>query len=325
MKIIVTGATGSLGAYLVRYFSAKGHEVIATSRDAVAPAPLLACAKYIQADITKPFELPKADLCIHTAALSKDNAPEKDYYLPNVTGTANVAKAASSGHQFVHISSSAVYLPTDKLITEDMAGIGNIPLSHYGKSKLQSEEALRQTTTHPACFILRPRAHYGAGDKVIMPLMLKMVNKGKLQRLGDMKVNISMTHYQNVAHAIECCMNAGKAGLHTYNVADDRQYVLLEVLRKLTTELYGHPLPEKQIPILPLKILAALGVGNLSKLLIRSLTHDMVLDISKIKSELNYRPQVDFDSTLAETGAWVRKIGGPDVIKTGDRHLAWIS
>lgn len=324
MKIIITGATGSLGAYLTRYFFHKGHEVIATGRMATPPPALLQCAEYIQADITGPYTLPQADVCIHTAALSKDDAPEKAYYTPNVIGTAHTAEASAHCAQFIQISSSAVYLPDAQLITEEMAGLkGDIPLSHYGKSKLLAEEKLRQVSRHPACFILRPRAIYGAGDKVILPLMLKMVHGDKLQRLGDMKVRISMTHYQNVAHAAECCMNSPKKGIHVYNVSDDHSYVLIEVLRKLMAEIYGYPLAERPIPILPLKILASLGVGKLSRLLIRSLTNNMVLDISKIKSELGYQPNIDFDAALPNLGAWVRQIGGPEVLKTGAERLAW--
>lgn len=199
----------------------------------------------------------------------------------------------------------------------------DIPLSHYGKSKLLAEEKLRQVSRHPACYILRPRVIYGPGDKVILPLMLKMVHGNKLQRLGDMKVRISMTHYQNVALAVECCMYAPKEGIQVYNVSDEHAYVLIDVLRKLMAELFGHPLPERWIPILPLKILANLGIGKLSKLLIRSLTNNMVLDISKIKSELNYLPTMDFDAALPDWGAWVRQVGGPEIIRTGAERLAW--
>ena len=69
MKIIITGATGSLGAALTIYFSEQGHEIIATGKSDCPPEKLLAVAKYLQNDITKPFTLPDADICIHTAAI----------------------------------------------------------------------------------------------------------------------------------------------------------------------------------------------------------------------------------------------------------------
>ncbi len=324
MKIIITGATGSLGAFLTRHFSLSGHAVIATGKMTEPPPRLRQFATYIQADICQPFELPEADVCIHTAALSHDDAPEQAYYLPNIAGTAHVAKATSSCPKFIHISSSSVYLPNPQPITEDMAGVqGKIRLSNYGQSKLQSEEILQQNSMHPACFILRPRALYGVGDKQILPRLLKLVVNDKIQRLGDMKVNASMTHYQNMAHAIECCIDSERKGLSIYNVADDQPYVLIEVLRKLTREIYGEPLPEREIPIWFLKLISALHIKNFSKLLIRSLTQDMVLDTSKIKSDLHYQSKVQFEDTMTEIGNWVKHIGGPEVLKTGDKRLAW--
>ncbi|MCB0704136.1 MAG: NAD(P)-dependent oxidoreductase [Saprospiraceae bacterium] len=325
MRIIITGATGSLGAWLTRYFSQKGHEVIASGRSKEAPRALLDYATYLPIDITKTVDFPDADVCIHTAALSDDKGRPEDLYLANVTGTKKVAEATANCPLFVHISSSSVYLPDDNLLTEDMAGHqDNALLSPYGRSKLQSEEMLLETSRHDACFVLRPRALYGVGDKVILPRMLKLTNKDILNRPGKMKVRASMTHYSNLAHAIECCFGQSvKKGTHIYNVSDSEAYLLIEIMRALCTQLYGKPLKERQIPIALLKILALFKIGGITPLLVRSFTKDMVLDISKIQQELSYAPTATYYSTLPEMGEWVEKIGGVEVIKTGEKSLAW--
>ena len=324
MKIIITGAKGSLGAFLTRHFASKNHTVIATGRMTTPPPNLPAYAQYICADITRPFDLPPADVCIHTAALSDDKAGERALFLPNVTGTENVARAAAGCRQFIHISSSSVYLPADELITEALAGRqNNALLSPYGKSKLQSEEILRQTATQDSCIVLRPRALYGPGDKLILPRMLKLVHNNQIFRPGKMAVNVSMTHYNNLAQAIECCLGSDKKGWQVFNVADDQAYVLIEVLRKITAEIYGESLPEKEIPVWVLKFMARTRLGGMSSLLVRSLTKNMVLDISAIKTALGYRPLTDLDKSLPALGHWVRRIGGPTVIKAAGKELAW--
>jgi 2-alkyl-3-oxoalkanoate reductase len=325
MKIIITGATGSLGAYLTRYFASKGHKVIACGQISNPPQKLLDCAEYYQADITKPFILPEADICIHTAALSDDKA-ELSLLIPaNVTGTENTLKAAESCKIFIHISSSSVYLPSDEPLSEDKAGNQNNKLlSPYGYSKLLAEEVILKKSDFRSCFILRPRALYGIGDKMILPRLLKLVKNNKMQCPGNMKVSISMTHYRNLANAVDCCINSTKKGIHVYNVSDDKVYTLIEVMRKLTREIYGISLSEKQIPVWVLKCMAIFKIGGITTLLIRSLTHNMVLDISSIKSELNYKPETEFDLSLKELGGWIKRIGGPSVIKTGDKKLAWI-
>jgi nucleoside-diphosphate-sugar epimerase len=281
-------------------------------------------ASYLQADITKPYQLPDADLCIHTAALSDDKATLKDLLVANENGTKNTLVAAQKCKMFIHISSSSVYLPSNKLLTEEMAGKqNNHQLSDYGLSKLKAEEILFKTTSHQTCFVLRPRALYGPGDKVILPRLLKLVKNEKLQCPGKLEINISMTHYDNLINAIECCMDSTQKGIHVYNVSDDKTYLFIDVIRKITKSLYDKSLPEIQIPVAVLKFMSWFKLNGITKLLVRGFTQDMVLDISKIKRELNYRPVTDLDKSLPELKTWVSSIGGNKVIKKGDKALAW--
>ena len=324
MKIIITGATGSLGAYLTRHFSDKGHEIIASGRDKVPPKNLLNYAEYFQADINHAFQFPEADICIHAAALSDDKGAWKNFYEANVSGTENVLNASAACKTFIQVSTSAVYLPENELIAESVAGKQNNKLlSNYGKSKLLSEEVILEKSKHEKCFILRPRALYGIGDKKILPRMLHLVKKDKIMTPGKMLVDISMTQYKNFAYAVECCMESSLTGIHTYNVADDRSYLLIDALRGFTKEIYGKRLPEKQISINFLKLMAFFHLGGMTPLLIRSLTKNMVLDISKIKKELNYQAQMELENSLEELGNWVRKIGGAEILKQAEKSLAW--
>lgn len=324
MKILITGATGSLGAYLVRHFSLAGHEIIASGQMETPPKKLLEYAKYLPVDITKTTTLPSADVCIHTAALSDDKASPTELYTPNVIGTEKIAKATASYKTFIQISSSSVYLPASKPITEDLAGNqNNKQLSKYGFSKLLAEELLLKTSQHEACFILRPRAFYGIGDKMILPRMFKLVKNDILQLPGKMEIEISMTHYKNIAEAIQLCINSDRKGINIYNVGDHKTYQLIDVMRKLTTSLYGKKLKEKAIPIGLLKTFAFFKIGGMTKLLIRAFTQDMSLDLSKIQKELNYKGSSDLDSSLDEIQEWVRHIGGVSVLKKADKSLAW--
>ncbi len=324
MRVIITGATGSLGAYLTRYFSSNGHEVIACGRDLIPPTQLLKYAKYIKADLTKPFTLPEADICIHTAALSDDKASPSQLYEPNVIGTKRTAEASFLCKTFIHISSSSVYLPENEPINEELAGKqNNKMLSPYGYSKLLAEEILLNTTKHDSCFILRPRAFYGAGDRVILPRILKLIKNDVFNRPGKMQISVSLTHYENIAHAIELCIQSNKKGVHIYNVADEKVYVFVDIIYKLIKGLYKTEIKEKEIKIWILKLLAQFKIGGLTPLLVRSFTKDMVLDISKIKRELNYHAVADFDSKIKELTEWVNNIGGVEAIKTGKRQFAW--
>lgn len=324
MRIVITGATGSLGAYLTRWFAGKGHEVFALGRMENPPARLLACAKYIRADITKPFEMPDADVCIHAAALADDKANAQDLFAANVLGTENVIRAAANCKTFIHISSSSVYSPSDQLITEEMAEWNAMgKLTPYGKSKLLAEEKVQTTSRHSSTFILRPRGIYGIGDKVLLPRLLGLVKNEKFIRAGKMNVTISMTHFSNFAWAIECCMYSDKTGLNVYNISDAKPYVLYDVLKKIMLEIHGRELPEKKVPLWVLKTMAGLKIGDVTPMFINTVSRNMSLDISKIKREMDYNSYTHFDQVLKHVAQWVKDNGGVEVIKRGDPGLAW--
>ena len=324
MKIIITGATGSLGAYLTRWFAAKGHEIFALGRIDDPPQKLLSCAQYIKADITNTLSFPDADVCIHTAAIADDKTSAIQLYNANVIGTKHVAQAAKYCKVFVHVSSSSVYNNSDKPLSEDMTDVKNSKkLSAYGNSKLHAENILQQTSMNNSCFVLRPRGIYGIGDKVLLPRLLKLVRNNKMIRPGSMNVRLSMTHFSNFATAVECCLLSQKKGFNIYNVTDDKPYSLYDVARKLLTMLYTADLPEKKIPLWILKCMSHLKLGDATPLFINTISKDFVLDISKIKRELNYVPVTDFDSSIYEIGEWVKTIGGTEVLKKATPSLAW--
>ena len=324
MKIIITGATGAFGGAMTRYFSLAGHDVIAVGRRDNPPPELLKYATYLKADIRNKFSLPEADLIIHSAALSDDKAKMRDLYAPNVKGVENTLKASDKCAKFIYISSSSVYLPELNLIPEERAGKqNNNILFDYGKSKLLGEEVLQNKFEGDSCFILRPRAFYGAGDTQIVPRMLKLVKKGVFKKPGSMENSLSMTHYSNMAHGIECCINSNIKGIRTYNIADDQIYIMVEVFRKIFSAAYKKTLPEKEIKIALLNVLAFLRIGGLTPLLVRAITQNMVLDISKIKEELQYKPVVTLDNSLAELSDWIESIGGAKVLKNPEYGLTW--
>lgn len=324
MKMIITGATGSLGAYLTRWFSGKGHEVLALGRTENPPQKLYEYATYIRADIRTPFSLPNADVCIHTAAIADDRAKPSDLYQANVAGTKNVVDASRDCKTFVHVSTSSVYVSSSRPLTEEMAGEKDgKKLSDYGKSKLIAEGILQQNCKNDSCFVLRPRGIYGPGDKVLLPRLLKLVRNKKMITAGDMNIKLSMTHFTNFALAIECCLESSKKGLNIYNVADDKYYSLSDVARKLLSGIYSYELPVRKIPLWMLQLLATLKIGEITPLFLNTVSNDFILDISKIKQELNYAPLLNFDSSLKAIIEWVETIGGPDILKKADSRLAW--
>src|SRR5437016_5463504 len=96
MKVLVTGANGFVGHYLIAGLVAHGIEVIATGRGENRLHITAANFRYLQMDYTDPFAvhdiftLIKPDVVIHAGAMSKPDDCEREQwqaYVNNVEGT----------------------------------------------------------------------------------------------------------------------------------------------------------------------------------------------------------------------------------------------
>lgn len=90
MRVLITGATGFLGKYLIQEFASRGCTVFAFGRNAQVGRTLRDCV-YIQGDFTSFAEIERAvkgmDVVIHAGALSTVWGKREDFEKANVTGT----------------------------------------------------------------------------------------------------------------------------------------------------------------------------------------------------------------------------------------------
>jgi nucleoside-diphosphate-sugar epimerase len=328
MKILLTGATGFVGAHVLRHF-AQAHEVTVVARQTAPPKAMEAyLSDYIRADIAEKMPRWSGDACIHVAGLATDKAKYTELYAANVVGTQRLFEAADCPH-FVHISSASVYDDARSLHQET----DEIPLSKlnfYGQTKRLAElKALEMNGLEKRSLtILRPRAIYGTGDRVLLPRMLNFGKKGKIVAPGDLNVRLSMTHVENLIQAIILSIEQPINDSRIFNVADAEPYLLRTVLLQLLTAIHGGDWRVKALPVGPLLFLArtfeALGLpSKLTQQAIRYLTRDGVLDTTRITQQLGYQPKQDFFSSLVATSEWVKKVG-VERVATADAGLPWV-
>ena len=122
MRILVTGATGYIGAVVSETLSARGHTVVGTARSPAAEAELAARGYEIaRADVLEPESLARAaaacDAVVHTAATQdEDMGPAEQAAV-----RAMLAGLAGSGKAFVYTSGVWVYgsAPPGRVMDED--------------------------------------------------------------------------------------------------------------------------------------------------------------------------------------------------------------
>ena len=189
-------------------------------------------------------------------------------------------------------------------------------LSDYGETKLLAEDIVElDIPDHQKRLILRPRAIYGVGDRVLLPRLLSLV-KGKFL-LCPFKKNTqsSLTHVDNIGYAIELFIEQkDQPQLQIFNITDEKPYILRELALECTSAVEKRKLVPISLPASLMKVILLLnsnsGIANtISKPVLRSIRNNSVLDISRIKKELKYKPSKNFHNSCAEIADWVDSFG----------------
>jgi dTDP-4-dehydrorhamnose reductase len=293
MKILITGANGFLGYYLVEQFLNKNCQVIATGKGSCRlPFSNHTNFQYEEMDFTDPFsihdvfEKTKPGVVIHTGAMSKPDACELDpmkAYMVNVEGTVQLLiNAADVKSFFIFLSTDFVFDGEKGMYSESDAAR---PVNYYGRTKLEAEEAVKEYEYDWA--IARTVLVYGknhSGQNNLLKIVREKLERGEQYNLVDDQVR-TPTYVEDLAKGIVMIVEkrakgvfhlSGKDILTPYQMAiKTAEYLKLDSshLNKVTADSFSQPAQR------PLK------TG---------------FNIDKAKSELGYEP-LSFDEGLKRT------------------------
>lgn len=128
-KVLVTGATGFLGKYVVEELSQHGYQVRAFGRNRKVGQSLEnSSVAFFQGDLIQAKGLTQAcqgmDMVVHAGALSTVWGPWEDFYQTNVLGTKYVLDACREAgiQRLVYVSSPSIYAaPRDQIAIKESA------------------------------------------------------------------------------------------------------------------------------------------------------------------------------------------------------------
>lgn len=174
MQVVVTGATGHLGANTVRELLANGMDVRALHHPASKTTALDGLAvQRIAADILEPQALRDAfrgaDAVVHLAGLISIGGDLDGMVMrTNVQGARNVAEAclAAGVRKLVHLSSIHAFRPSPELaVLDESSPRANRSSSAYDRSKAAGEDAVRAVAEAGLdLVILNPTGFIGPHD-----------------------------------------------------------------------------------------------------------------------------------------------------------------
>ena len=331
--VLVTGATGFIGAHVTRALVARGDDVrvavrASSSRDALAGLPVHA----VTADVTDRRAMRRVlrgvERLFHVAGTTSLRMPADDVFRLNAFGTRVVLEAAlAEGVQrAVHVSSVAAIgpAPPNGVADESQVRVAALGIP-YADSKLAGEmEALRVAARGLDVVIACPAHVLGRGDtRRSSTGIVRRFLLGRIPAYVDGAINV--VDVEDVAAGLLLCDERGRTG-ERY-ILGNRNYTWQRFFPELT-RLSGVEGPPLRLP-LPMAIAVTEaaqrlpGPAPLTPIEVRAAGHWWTYRSARARRELGWttRPHED---TVEATVAWYREREGDRLRRAGTRQpLPW--
>ncbi|XJS10637.1 NAD-dependent epimerase/dehydratase family protein [Aerococcaceae bacterium WGS1372] len=324
MKVLITGATGFLGYYIVDRLAQDKVQIVAMGRNSTRGNKLTRPnVTFFQGDFTNIDHLRSAmdgvTHVIHAGALSSAWGQWKDFYQTNVIGTKNVLDLCRqlNIHRLVYISSPSIYSAKyDHLnIKEDEVNQKN-DLNYYIQSKIMSER-LFQHYPDIASVILRPRAIIGIGDTSVVPRLLKVNKKIGIPLFQKGENLIDVTCVENVAYAVQLALFKPNAVGKTYNVTNGDPRLFKELLDLFFQHIDAKPKYRKfsyrgidklaQSLEFFYKTLHIKKEPPITPYTLTTIAFSQTLDITSIKKDLGYHSIISIEEGIEKYASYYNK------------------
>jgi nucleoside-diphosphate-sugar epimerase len=269
---VVFGGCGFIGRHLLRYLKNSDYKRI-VSADLQGERKPIDGVEYIICDVRHPldgFIDGEFDEVYNLAAVHKTPGhADHEYYDTNVSGAINIARFCELHriNTLYFTSSISVYGTSDEPKTEQSP---LVPVSAYGKSKLQAEDIHQlwaQSDRRRRLFIARLGVIFGPGENGNFTRLAKALSTGYFFYPGRRNTIKGCAYVEEVLHTFRFVLNLPEP-IYTYNIAYPEPYTI-EQICQVFHEVGGLPLPKGKIPttvmmtaVLPFETINYLGLHN---------------------------------------------------------------
>jgi dihydroflavonol-4-reductase len=338
MKILVTGANGFIGSFIIEHALQHGFEVWAGVRETSNKSWLTdSKIHFIDIDLFDEARLQDSllkfrqkegswDYVVHAAGITKA-ADEKEFLAVNYEGTCHLVNALKElsmvPQRFIFLSSLSVLGPLKEQPALQPDGAFYAPLTAtdtphpntaYAMSKLQAENYLLSLKDFPFV-ILRPTGVYGPREKDYF-LLAKSIKRHIDFAVGLHPQEITFIYVRDLVQAVFLALDHGKNG-NIYLLSDGRTYNSRSFSDLLQQEMGVKNVVHFKAPLFLLRL--ACTIGEISSKLsgnVSTLNNDKYhilkqrnwrCDIQPARQILGFQPVFDLERGVKETVAWYRK------------------
>jgi len=328
-RILITGASGFIGGYLVAQALRDGHDVTAavranSDRSRLGDPKIKFLELSLASTEKMSVQLQKAgrfDWVIHNAGVTK-TLSKTGYREGNTENTIRLTKALQESK----------LLPDKFLFVSSLAALGTAemgspmvhakqlpkPITPYGESKYQAEQYLESLGEDFPWVVVQPTAVYGPWERDILTY-IRMANMGVEIRIGSHLQKLSFVHAADAAKAIFLALENPKAIHRKYIISDGKEYNTEDLSTAVKTALGGKKTLKIKLPIGLVRQVAGIAelIGRwqnkpspLSRDKIPELAaENWHCDASPLHHELNFKPSFDLYQGMENTIFWYKKQG----------------
>lgn len=304
MRVLVTGAGGFVGGYLLPHLLDAGHEVVATSLEPPArPGPV----RWETLDLVEAPAVgdlvasSKPEGVIHLAAQASVGGSWTDpnlTYRSNIEGTSNLLEAVKglkprvllvgSAQQYARPGDEHVLVESDPQLAGSPYALSKIAQEHMGLMYLERygvESVFTRSFNHTGP---GQSPHYAVGSFASQIARLEAGGGGEMH-VGNLDSRRDVLDVRDVVRAYALLLERGEAG-EAYNVSSGRAIRMGDVLDKLlgVAGLRDRVQVHRTDPPEP-------GSSDL-----------LVGDPRKISKAVGWAPRIPLERSLVETLDWYR-------------------
>jgi len=337
VKILITGASGFIGSFIVEEALRRGFETWAAVRGSSSRQFLTDNRiHFIELNLSSEEQLCEQlkdhqfDYVVHAAGVTKC-LNKADFHRINTEGTQNLVRAIIALkmplRRFVYISSLSIMgaIREQQPYTEILESDEARPNTAYGRSKLEAEQWLcllneklemRNEELFPFV-ILRPTGVYGPRERDYF-MMAKSIQSHTDFAVGYKQQDITFVYVTDVVQAVFLACEKGVTG-RKYFLSDGEVYQSSTFSNLIRKEL-GNPWWIRiTAPIWVLRVVTFVGeyVGRLTGK-VTALNNDKYnimrqrnwrCDIEPARRELGYEPKVKLEEGVRRSIKWYKDNG----------------
>jgi dihydroflavonol-4-reductase len=324
MHALVTGGQGFVGSHLCARLVAQGHRVRVLARASSSLGNLAGVdVEVVRGDLTQPESLLSAvagcDEIFHVAGALK-GLREQDLFRVNADGTRNLVAAAASAQprasRFVYVSSLAAAGPSAGGKAARTEAMPLQPMTWYGHSKLEGENAVRAAVGLDWT-IVRPPIVFGPRERDVFGYF-RIARRGVLPVVGFSDRYYSLIYVDDLVDGLVRAAASRAAVGQVYFLAGPEVVSWVELGQSIASALgvAGRPLR------LPELVAAAAGrIADLyalargrpeifsSQKVIEMLAPAWVCSPDKAARDFGWRASTPLPDALATTARWYREHG----------------